>query len=151
MKGFSWGMAAALFICGCGSKGEIQQAGANPSASAAAPAANIRKRTPTDPSTAIPQKGLGKGEVRVALLVLPVDAPVEVDKVRARRRNGMVELVGSVGDERRVEVFLDEATKVARTVKIEAAGVSPPLIDAGEESKVKTGPVKTPALFDNDE
>ncbi|HRI71626.1 MAG TPA: hypothetical protein PK156_45650, partial [Polyangium sp.] len=130
MKLFSICLVAVIAL-GCGSerKNESRDASNTPSLNASA---NIRQRTNTDPSPAIPQRALGTDEVRVSLLVLPGDAPVEVDKVPARRRNGMVELVGHVGDEVLVNVILGANTNVERAVKIEAMGTSPALIDAEE-------------------
>lgn len=149
MKRFSICMVA-LVALGCGSerKNESPDASNTPSLHASA---NVRRRTNTDPSTATPQRTLGANEVRVSLLVLPGDALVEVNKVPVRRRNGMVELVGNVGDEVLVNVILGANTNVERPVKIEAMGTSPALIDAEEESKVKTGPAKSPAVFDVNE
>lgn len=151
MNRFSCRIMVVLVFCGCSAKSATPNAGASDSPASASSAVSIRKRSSSDPSTAVPQRLLGAGERRVALLVLPGDAVVEIDNVLARRRNGMVELVGKAGDERRVEVFLDAATKVEKIVKIDEAGVSPPLIDAEEETKDKSGPAKTPAVFDNDE
>lgn len=151
MKRFSLAIVLSVIILGCGSTGETGKSSTTEAHEAAGLAAATRKRTNTDSPTAIPQRPLGENELRVSLLVLPGDALVEVDKVPALRRNGMVELVGNVGDEHRVEVFLDAATKIEKIVKIEATGVSPALIDAEEEIKVKSGPAKSPVVFDNDE
>src|SRR5688572_17905535 len=48
---------------------------------------------------------LGEGERGVAFIVLPGDANVEVDGGDAARRDGVVDRVGKVGDQRRVRVW----------------------------------------------
>jgi hypothetical protein len=151
MKRFSFGILVVGMLCGCGSKNASQNAGGPQAAASAASGTNGRKRSNTDPSTAIAQRQLGDGEMRLALLVFPGDTIVEIDKAPAMRRNGMIELVGRVGDERRIEVFLDAATKIEKIVKIEATGVSPALIDAEEELRLRSGPGKTPVVFDINE
>lgn len=152
MKRFSLCVMVTMTVVvqGCGSerKNESPEASNTP---ALISSANLRRRTSTDPSPATPQRKRGEGEVRVSLLVLPGDALAEVDKVPVRRRNGMVELVGNVGDERRVDVSWGANTKVEKMVIIEVNGTTPRLIDAEAESKVKTGPAKTPAVFDVNE
>lgn len=150
MVRFSSAMAATLLIVGCGSAGEKEKS-AETDKNVVVLAPGIRRRSNTDPSTATPQRLLAADEVRVALLVLPGDAIVEVDKVPVRRRNGMVELAGRVGDEHRVEVFLGATSRVERTVKIEAAGTSPQLINANEDNTANVGPAKAPVVFDVNE
>lgn len=151
MKLGSIAMAALFVMGGCASSSNTKQSEATDASGSHASAASIRKRTNADPSTSTPQKKLGEGEVRMAVLVLPGDAMVDVDKVPARRRNGMIELVGKVGDERRVEVFWGANVKIEHVLKIEVPGGSLPLIDAEEESKSKVGLAKTPAVFDVNE
>ncbi|XXT24955.1 hypothetical protein WME94_25815 [Sorangium sp. So ce429] len=84
------------------------------------------------PSPALARPGvhhrLGAGERRVKLLVLPADAAVEVNGVPARRRDGVIELSGRVGQTHRVR--LSRATQHAETiVTVVDAGVSPPSLD----------------------
>lgn len=141
----------SFFMASCASKGTTKQTGALEGTSSSASTASIRHRTSADPSTATPQKKLGEDEVRMSVLVLPGDALVEVDKVPVRRRNGLIELVGKVGEERRVEVFWGTNAKIEHVLKIEVPSLSLPLIDAEEESKLKIGPAKGPAVFNNDE
>lgn len=71
---------------------------------------------------------LGAGERRVKLLVLPADAAVEVDGVPARRRDGVIELSGKVGQTHRVRLSRD-AQHAETTVTLMDAGASPPSLD----------------------
>ncbi|KYF73131.1 hypothetical protein [Sorangium cellulosum] len=81
------------------------------------------------PTTARPGvHRLGAGERRVKLLVLPADAAVEIDGVPARRRDGVIELSGRVGQTHRVRLSRD--TRHAETiVTLMDGGVSPPSLD----------------------
>ncbi len=144
-------LALGAFCLSCGSGGGNTQPGASASASPAGSAAASRLRTKKAGLSPTQERMLAPDEVRVALLVLPGDATVEVDKVPVRRRNGMVELVGKVGDERKVRVFLGATPSEEKVVKIEAAGTSPQLIDANELNVGKSGPAKTPVVFDVNE
>jgi len=116
---------------GCGSAGETK-----PTGDAAAPATSAtsaRIRSTSSDSTRTEQPALAEGEVRVPLFVLPGDAPVEVDNVLVRRRNGTVELVGKIGDEFRVRVYSGPRTE-EKIVKIEATGTSPASIEVNTAS-----------------
>lgn len=136
---------------GCASERATELMDANNISATQASATKIHQRTKTDAIAETPQKPLAAGEVRVTLVVLPGDALVEVDKVPVRRRNGLIEFVGNVGDEHRVEVFMDAANPVAKTVILEATGASPAIIDAIAENQSKTGPAKNPVVFDINE
>lgn len=144
-------LAVVAFCMGCGSGGGNTQPGAAASASPSGSAAASRVRARKTGLSPTQERMLAPDEVRVALLVIPGDAAVEVDKVPVRRRDGMIELVGKVGDEHRVRVFLGATSSDEKVVKIEAAGTSPPLIDATELSVGKSGPAKTPVVFDVNE
>jgi hypothetical protein len=144
-------LLATILTIGCASSDNTKQPGNAAETASSASIPSIRQRTNADPSFATPQKKLDEGEVRMALLVLPGDALVEVDKVPVRRRNGLIELLGKVGEERRVEVFWGANAKVEHVLKIEAPGGALQLIDAEEETKLKIGPAKGPAVFNNDE
>lgn len=98
-----------------------------------------------------PQPALGdlgaKGR-RVKVIVLPGDASVEIDGLAARRRNGVVEIAGRVGDVRRLRVFKG-AEQLQQDVTIEEAGVSPAVVDLaapraeqGGGSEAGAAPVK---------
>ncbi|HLM74129.1 MAG TPA: hypothetical protein VK459_15590 [Polyangiaceae bacterium] len=71
---------------------------------------------------------LGAKGRRVKVIVLPGDASVEIDGLAARRRNGVVEIAGRVGDVRRLRVFKG-AEQLQQDVTIEEAGVSPAVVD----------------------
>lgn len=121
-------VAIVFVTClGCGSAGETKTnaEGSAPATSATA----SRARVTPQASVSKEQPMLAEDEVRVPLFVLPGDAQVEVDNVLVRRRHGTIELVGKVGDERRVRVYWGTTTE-EKVVKIEATGTSPALIDA---------------------
>jgi hypothetical protein len=121
--------AILCMVCfGCGSAGETNTK--NDSVALAASVAPLRNRPAAKDSTRNEQPALADGEVRVPLFVLPGDAAVEVNDVLVRRRNGTVELVGKIGDERRVRVFIGSMRTEEKVVKIEELGTSPPMIDA---------------------
>ena len=117
-----------MTCAGCGFAGETKAK--NDSAALAASVAPARNRPAAKDSTRSEQPALADDEVRVPLFVLPGDAAVEVNDVLVRRRNGTVELVGKIGDERRVRVFIGSMRTEEKIVKIEALGTSPPMIDA---------------------
>jgi WD40 repeat protein/serine/threonine protein kinase len=77
---------------------------------------------------------LAPDERRAALFVLPGDASVEVDGQLVQRWNGVVELVGKVGDVRRVSAFKGSKSIQERLVTIQESGASPSLIDLNEPS-----------------
>lgn len=151
MKRYSCLLVFVVIACGCGSSGEMRPSKAQDSTASTASHANLRKRTNTDPSTAIEQRVLAADEMRVSVAVFPGDAFVEVDKVPVRRRHGMVEFVGKVGQEHKVEAFLGSNRGIEFAVKIEATGASPAFFDVREALSVKSGPGKAVAEFNNDE
>lgn len=118
-------------VVGCVSPGET-----NTDADAAAPAMSgtsaspQRTRSTSKESLRVEKPLLAENEVRLPLVVIPADATVEVDDALVRRRHGAVEIVGKVGDERRVRVFVG-ATNVEKVVKIGAVGLVPSMIDLG--------------------
>lgn len=71
---------------------------------------------------------LGPKGRRVKIIVLPGDASIEIDGSAARRRNGVVEIAGRVGDVRRLRVWKG-AEQLQQDVTIEEAGASPAVID----------------------
>jgi hypothetical protein len=119
---------------GCDSAGETKTNEDVATPPLATSATTSRSRVAPQDSARKEQPLLAEDEVRVALVVLPGNAQVEVDNVSVRRRHGAVELVGKVGDERRVRVFLGTTRTEERIVKIEATGASPALIDASAPS-----------------
>jgi hypothetical protein len=88
----------------------------------------------------------------VALFVVPGDASVEVDGQLVARRNGVVDLVGKVGDVRRVRVFKDAKSTEEKVVTIQNTEASPPLLDLNEPApRAAGGPLKSPVRFNYDE
>ncbi|KYF89427.1 hypothetical protein BE20_20530 [Sorangium cellulosum] len=119
--------AAALVLLSalgaCGQPG-VEEGGPEPAASAGEIA--VETRAPAAPRPAV--RRLGAGERRVKLLVLPADAVVEVDGVPVRRRDGVIELSGKVGQTHRVRVSRG-ARHGETTVTLTDAGASPPSLD----------------------
>lgn len=75
-------------------------------------------------------KPLGPTERRVNVIVLPVDAQVEEDGAPVRRRDGTIELTGTVGASHKLHVFKG-AESTVKAVTIQNTGASPALIDLG--------------------
>jgi eukaryotic-like serine/threonine-protein kinase len=75
---------------------------------------------------------LGADERRVALIVVPGDAFVEVDGQPAYRRDGVIDLTGKVGEVRRVRVWKGTRTTEEKAVTIQEAQASPALVDLNE-------------------
>ena len=73
-------------------------------------------------------KDLGPSGRRVSVIVLPGDAQVEVAGGLVRRRDGVVELIGQVGQAFPIRVFRGDIS-IERDVTILDAGASPPLLD----------------------
>jgi hypothetical protein len=73
-------------------------------------------------------KDFGPSGWRVTLMVLPGDAEVEVGGVAVRRRDGVIELTGKVGETQRLRVFKG-ADNIERDVILQTAGASPPVLD----------------------
>ncbi|AUX33645.1 MULTISPECIES: hypothetical protein [Sorangium] len=119
--------AAALVLVSalgaCGQPG-VEEGGAEPATSAGEIA--VETRAPAAARPAVHR--LGAGERRVKLLVLPADAVVEVDGVPVRRRDGVIELSGKVGQTYRVRVSRG-ARHGETTVTLTDAGASPPSLD----------------------
>ena len=73
-------------------------------------------------------KDLGPSGRRVSVIVLPGDAEIEVAGVVVRRRDGVVELMGQVGQALPLRVFKGDIS-IERSVTILDTGASPPLLD----------------------
>jgi hypothetical protein len=71
---------------------------------------------------------LGEKGRRVKVVVLPGDASVEIDGFAARRRNGVVEITGRVGEVHRLRIFKG-TEQLERDVTIGEASASPALVD----------------------
>ncbi|WP_437738658.1 hypothetical protein [Sorangium sp. So ce1335] len=118
--------AALVFLSAQGACGQpgVEEGGAEPATSAGENAVEARAPAAARPAA----HRLGAGERRVKLLVLPADAVVEVDGVPMRRRDGVIELSGKVGQTHRVRVSRG-ARHGETTVTLTDAGASPPSLD----------------------
>jgi len=88
-------------------------------------------------------RDLGEKGRRVKVIVLPGDASVEIDGVAAGRKNGVIELVGRVGEVRRLRVFKG-AEQLEENVTIEEATASPAVLDLAALSPKQGGDNKAP-------
>ncbi|WP_437933071.1 hypothetical protein [Sorangium sp. So ce341] len=117
--------AALVLLSALGACGQpVEEGGAEPATSAGEIAVETRAPAAARPAA----RRLGAGERRVKLLVLPADAIVEVDGVPVRRRDGVIELSGKVGQAYRVRVSRG-ARHGETTVTLTDAGASPPSLD----------------------
>jgi serine/threonine-protein kinase len=112
---------------------------AGPSKGDAAPAASsddptelYRTETRSQPLL----KDLGPAVRRVNVIVLPGDATVDVDGIRYRRRDGIIELTGKVGEPHRFRV-VKGSQSIEKEVIIPEAGAPPPLLDLNARSAEK--------------
>ncbi|AUX45916.1 uncharacterized protein SOCE26_074180 [Sorangium cellulosum] len=147
----------AVLLVACGQPASGGGAGEQADSGTTAAEANPERGAPaaSDAGTArrAQLRALGPGERRVAVVVLPGDASVEVDGQPARRRDGLIELVGKVGEQHRVRAFKGAKSTGEKTVTIEESGASPALLDLYEPpppgaAKVVI-PQKKPMRFDN--
>ncbi|WP_437937379.1 WD40 repeat domain-containing protein [Sorangium sp. So ce341] len=76
--------------------------------------------------------------VRARVLVLPGDAEVELDGAQVRRRDGLIELTGRVGERKKLTI-VDGDTSIEKDVTIGANGASPSAIDLAEEAGLGDG------------
>jgi hypothetical protein len=100
-------------------------------------------------------KRLQSDEHRVAVVVLPGDARVEVDGQAVERRDGLVDLIGKVGDVRRLRVSKGDKVSGDKMVTIVAGGAVPPLVDLNAPLPTDAAPVtikkSAPVQFGFDE
>lgn len=93
-------------------------------------------------------------ELRVALVVLPGDARVEIDGEAAERREGLVDLEGKLGDVRRVRVWKGERA-TEKSIMIAENGATPAMIDLNAAGPVEptntTRKKSSPVQFGFDE
>jgi hypothetical protein len=73
-------------------------------------------------------KDLGPTARRVNVIVLPGDASVDVDGIPYRRRDGIIELTGKVGESHRFRV-VKGSQYLEQEVIIPEPGASPPILD----------------------
>ncbi len=136
-----------VIVCGgCSSTAETEPPRG---ATSAAPIASVAPRSSYLHKSGLARKTQrlrGADEVRVTLVVLPADALVEVDGQPVRRRHGLIELVGKVGEKRQVRVFSGAMATEEKVVKIQSDGPLPAKIDADTMTLVKVEVIKkTPA------
>lgn len=142
---------AWFFILGCASPSDTMTSGV-PSISTSTTidgrAIKVRSRVASRQSDRL----LGHDERRVAVFVVPGDAVVEVDGQIVDRRDGVVELIGKVGEIHRVRASLGGKSTETKVV-IDDAGANPSFVDVNEEKpKSKTATAtKKPATFDLNE
>jgi hypothetical protein len=132
------GVAVALAGCGGGGAAE-RDAGSNSDSDSDSALASGADEVKAQPSL----KDLGPSGRRVKVIVLPGDAAVEVDGVAARRRDGVIELLGKVGEVRRLRVARG-AESAEESVTIEESGASPPLVDLRARAPSSAGAGKAP-------
>ena len=121
-------IAAFALLCGAALLPACEQRAPKP-AGEEAPGASRALSLPSHKSRPQPSlSDLGPKGRRVKVIVLPGDASVEIDGLSARRRNGVIEIAGRVGDVHRLRV-LKGADQLQKDVTIEEAGVSPAVID----------------------
>jgi len=143
-----------FFLLGCAPSGEGARETSGPvaAASSSSPVASLPVEMAANRSGRVELPLLPPDAVRASLFVLPGDAAVEVDGVPVRRRNGAVELIGVVGEVRRVRTFRGSLPGEEKLVTIEAKGTSPAWIDANEVKPAAPVKVKSrPARFNVDE
>lgn len=133
----AWGGLLSVALLGCAPQGA--DTGAPPAATSAAAAGSgavpgLRSSGAQAPRAAARSWHaiLGADERRVAVVVLPGDALVEVDGQPVRRRDGVVELVGKVGEVRLVQAFKGAKSTEEKAVTIQEGGASPALVDLDE-------------------
>lgn len=137
-----------LLPAACGDESGVERRD-NPSSMASA----VANEQEDDVAEQVPPVGtihsLAGNEHRVVLVVLPGNASVEVDGHAVSRRNGLIELIGKIGDVYRVRAFRGKKSTEEKNVTILAGQPSPSLIDLNEALPVK--PVgkapKKPARF----
>jgi hypothetical protein len=141
-----WTGALLVFFLACGQPPQDAGGGSSPSSGPkAASGAVQRSKRAARPELSL----LGADERRVALLVVPGDALVEVDGRPAYRRGGAIDLTGKVGDVRRVRVWKGAKTTGEKAVTIQEGRPSPAIIDLNEAPPPKPvgkGP-KKPTSF----
>lgn len=93
---------------------------------------------------------LGPDERRVAVFVVPGDALVEVDGQTLERRDGVIELVGRIGETRRVRAWKGDKSTETKIVAIEDTGANPSFMDVNETIAAKKDATskKNAARFD---
>ena len=144
-------LGIAQFVSGCFDTADD----AETNASVLSFAAVMENRSGMTASKSMPRlkaRRLGPDERRVMVFVVPGDALVEVDGRPAFRRNGLIELVGKVGDVRKLRVFKGARSTGEKTITIGDLAATPSLVDLNEVIPVAaaTGKKKTKPLVFSD-
>lgn len=109
-------------VVACGQAGSLDGVPAPVSSGDEAPASEGRE-APPQPLF----RDLGSNARRMKVIVLPGDAAVEIDGVPVRRKEGIIELVGKVGETHRLRVVRG-AQYLERDVSIPQEGGGSPLV-----------------------
>jgi hypothetical protein len=121
---------------------------AGPPRGSPAPASSSDDQTESHVVEARPSpllKDLGPTARRVNVIVLPGDASVDVDGIPQRRRDGVIELIGKVGEHHRLRV-VKGSQYLEQDVIIPAPGASPPPLDLNARPAGRPGgPGSAPA------
>ena len=82
----------------------------------------------------------------------PTDPWVEVDGERVDRRSGVVELIGKVGDVRRLRAWKGDKSTETKEISIGASGATPSFVDVYEVKPGAKNVVTKPkaARFDDE-
>ncbi|WP_437996003.1 hypothetical protein WMF26_33090 [Sorangium sp. So ce185] len=148
-------MAVLLVACGqpASGGGAGEQAASGTTSGAASPERGAPTASDAETVRRAQPRALGPDERRVTVVVLPGDASVEVDGQPARRRDGLIELVGKVGEQHRVRAFKGTKSTGEKTVTIKESGASPALVDLHEPpppgAAKAVAAKRTPIRFDN--
>jgi dipeptidyl aminopeptidase/acylaminoacyl peptidase len=97
-------------------------------------------RAPKGPKAA--GAGPTAGQRRVDVLVIPGDAVVEVDGKRARRRDGVIEVLLQAGEEKLLKASAAGAVVPEKTVTIQDAAGKPVVVDLTEKPAAGKGAQK---------
>ncbi|HRI62803.1 MAG TPA: hypothetical protein PK156_01150 [Polyangium sp.] len=145
-------LSAAVFVLSaCGDRDATSG-----SSAPALVASDSAKNVPVHSKVAPRREGKlrSANEMRVALVVLPGDARVEIDGEVTERRDGLVDLEGKLGDVRRVRVWKGERA-TEKSIMIAENGATPAVIDLNAPGPVEptnnTRKKSSPVQFGFDE
>ncbi len=145
-------LSSAVFVLSACGEGDV----ASGSSAPALVASDSAKNVPVHSKVAPRREGKlrSANEMRVALVVLPGDARVEIDGEVTERRDGLVDLEGKLGDVRRVRVWKGERA-TEKSIMIAENGATPAMIDLNAPGPVEptnnTRKKSSPVQFGFDE
>lgn len=106
---------------------------------------------PSQPAVEQAKTTLLPDQVRVSLEVVPVNATVDVDGVRVRRRGGLIDLVRKKeGQAWQIRVFSGPTEKKVNVV-LQKGTLSPSKINLFEARPLREEPQEAPARFDTEQ